>query len=160
MALTRMSPVLLIFLRHAGCPFCREALGDISRARRTIEAFGARIVLVHLGDSAGMERLVAKYRLAALSRIPDPERKLYAAFGLARGKPWRMFGPWVWLRGIQAALLEGHGIGIPSADTAQMPGLFLIDGSRIIRRFRHRSIADRPDYASLGIPRIRLAGAP
>jgi hypothetical protein len=30
-----------------------------------------------------------------------------------------------------------------------MPGLFLIDESGIVRRFRHQTAADRPDYAGI-----------
>ena len=160
MALVRASPVLLVFLRHAGCTFCREALGDLSRARPPIEAAGARIVLVHMGDAEGIERLVEKYQLSGEERICDPQQTLYAAFGLRRGKAWQLFGPRVWLRGLRAGLLRGHGIGRPAADSAQMPGLFLLDGSGIVRRFRHRSASDRPDYAALCTPPITRAEAP
>src|SRR5271165_1538941 len=134
-SLSEASPVLLVFLRHAGCTFCREALGDIARARQAVEASGTRIVLVHMGDSADIDALVEKYELAGIDRICDNEQKLYAAFGLKRGRPWQLLGPRVWLRGIQAAILGRHGIGRPSADSAQMPGLFLIGGSGIIRRY-------------------------
>nr|WP_256200529.1 hypothetical protein [Verrucomicrobium spinosum] len=37
-ALSQQSPVLVVFLRHAGCTFCREALADIARVRPAIEA--------------------------------------------------------------------------------------------------------------------------
>ena len=47
-------PVLLVFLRHFGCTFCREALSDISKKRSEIEEQGSRIVFVHMtsGDIA------------------------------------------------------------------------------------------------------------
>ncbi|MGB8536307.1 MAG: hypothetical protein WCD57_07830, partial [Acidobacteriaceae bacterium] len=34
------SPILLIFLRHFGCSFCRQTLDDISRIREQIEGRG------------------------------------------------------------------------------------------------------------------------
>ena len=43
------SPLLLIFLRHFGCSFCRQTLDDVSRIRAQIEARGIRPVFVHLG---------------------------------------------------------------------------------------------------------------
>jgi peroxiredoxin len=147
--LIQSSPVLLVFLRHAGCTFCREALGDISRARSTIEAVGARIILVHMGDSEAMDNLVRKYGLLGVDRICDSQQRLYGAFGLKRGKLRQLFGPKVFLRGFQAAIVGRHGIGRLSADSFQMPGLFLIGQAGILRRFRHRSAADRPDYAAL-----------
>jgi hypothetical protein len=39
-----------------------------------------------------------------------------------------------------------HGIGAIREDGHQMPGLFLVRGAAIVRAFRYRSIADRPDY--------------
>lgn len=150
--LVELSPVLLVFLRHAGCTFCREALGDIARTREEIEATGTRIVLVHLGDRALMETNVVKYGLADLERVCDAEQALYDAFGLRRGSFRQLFGFKTWWRGVWAGLIRGHGIGRPVADAAQMPGVFYIDQGLVVRHFRHRSAADRPDYPSLCEP--------
>jgi peroxiredoxin len=148
-ALSESSPVLLLFLRHAGCTFCREALGDLARARRAIEEAGARIILVHMRDSRAIEDLVAKYGLFGVDCICDSEQQLYRAFGLKRAKLRQLIGLRVFLRVVQAAVLGRHGIGRISADSFQMPGLFLIARGRILRRFRHRTAADRPDYAAI-----------
>jgi peroxiredoxin len=147
--LSGASPVLLMFLRHAGCTFCREALGDIARARTAIEATGTRIVLVHMGDSQALENLLDKYGLTGVDRICDRGQDLYRAFGLKRGRLQQLFGLKVFWRALCEGVLAGHGIGRVSADSWQMPGLFVLDGSRIVRRFRHRSAADRPDYAGI-----------
>jgi hypothetical protein len=142
------SSALLVFLRHAGCTFCREALADIAREREQIEKRQVRIVLVHMGDSAALDPLLDKHGLADLDRICDPDQELYQAFGLSRGTLRQLFGPKVWWRGFQAGILEGHGLGKPAADAAQMPGMFLLEKGVIASRFRHRSAADRPDYAA------------
>ncbi|MCX6930975.1 MAG: redoxin domain-containing protein, partial [Verrucomicrobia bacterium] len=68
-ALSEASPVLLVFLRHAGCTFCREAIGDVARERGVIEAAGVRIVLVHMRDSDAIEKLIGKYDLDGVDRI-------------------------------------------------------------------------------------------
>ena len=34
--LSRRKPVLLIFLRHSGCPFCKQAVADVAAAREKI----------------------------------------------------------------------------------------------------------------------------
>jgi|SRR5208283_4418368 len=154
-ALSEASPVLLQFLRHAGCSFCREALGDVARNRGAIETAGVRIVLVHMGDSEAIEKLIERYGLAGLDRICDPDRKLYRAFGLKRGRLWQLFGPKVLWRALPAGVLPRHGIGRITADSFQMPGLFLIDESGILRRFRHRSAADRPDYAGICADQVK-----
>jgi hypothetical protein len=146
-AIAARSPTLLVFLRHAGCTFCRETLADIARLRKTIEGNGLRIVIVHMGDTLEVEQLLAKNDLLSVDRICDPQQELYQAFGLKQGSLSQLFGPKVWWRGIAAGLFSGHGVGKPEADSSQMPGVFLLENGMITRRFRHRSAADRPDYA-------------
>lgn len=150
--LCNKSPVLLVFLRHAGCTFCREALADISQSRADLERGGARIVLVYMGDSEALQKLLAKYGLADLGRVCDPGQQLYQAFGLKRGRFAQLFGLKVLGRAFFGGALMRHGIGPTVDDAAQMPGVFLIHNASILRRFRHRSAADRPDYVALCQP--------
>jgi peroxiredoxin len=140
------SPVLLVFLRHPGCAFCREALKDIAGSRRAIEQSGVRIVLVHLGDTAAFQSLLIKYGLAQLDRISDPNQELYRAFGLKRATFRQLFGLKVLWRAFLGGVLIQCGVAFISHGFSQMPALFLIDDSKIVRRFRHRTVADRPDY--------------
>ncbi len=147
-SLVEKSSVLLVFLRHAGCTFCRESLSDIARHRAEIERTGTRIVLVHMGDRKEMRRLIDRYGLATVDRICDLDRRLYAAFGLKSGNLWQVFGPKAWWRVLVAGFLRGHGVWFPSASMRQMPGVFFLSQGEISRSFRHRSIADRPSYSS------------
>jgi hypothetical protein len=140
------SPVLLVFLRHAGCSFCREAIGDLARARRDIEQSGTRIVLVHMGCMGSFDTILKKHGLFDAERICDPNQRLYQAFGVRRGSLLQVVGPKVWWRGMLGGVLARHGVGWPWSDPFQMPAIFLIHQSVIVRRFRHHSAADRPDY--------------
>ncbi len=146
--LAEASPVLVVFLRHAGCTFCREALSDLRARRAEIERH-ARIAIVHMGDDASAASFFAKYGLDDVARISDPERTLYRAFDLGRGSLWQLFGPRVWVRGFRAGVLAGHGVGRLEGDGFQMPGTFLVHRGRIIRSHRHKDAADRPDYAEI-----------
>lgn len=147
--LSRLSPVLLVFLRHAGCPFCREALADLAAHRRDIERQGARLVLVHMGSEEQGQRFFDRFGLGELERISDPDRALYRAFGLPRGSFADVIGPKVWWRGFQAGILGRHGVGRMVGDGFQMPGAFLLFHGEIVRSYRHQSAGDRPDYLSL-----------
>ena len=149
MSLSASVPVLLVFLRHAGCTFCRETLSDLARNRTEIEAGGTRIVVVHMGDSVGIDELLLRFGLSGLDRILDTEQELYRTFGLKRGTLRQLFGLKVFHRAILGGALMKHGIGRLAADGSQMPGLFLLYQGSIVRRFRHRSAADRPDYLAL-----------
>ncbi len=142
--LSAASPVLVVFLRHAGCIFCRETLRDLARSRAAIERQNVRIILVHMGDTRAIERALARYELSHLDRICDPTQELYRAFGLKRGGFLQLFGWKVIWRSLVVGLL--HGIAAKTADPSQMPGVFLIHRSDIVRRFRHRTAADRPSY--------------
>lgn len=144
------APVLLVFLRHLGCTFCREALADIAAQRRSIEAAGTRIVLVHMGPLPAAADLFSRYGLADINHACDPDRRLYAAAELARGRLGQLFGIRCFLRGI-AATLRGHFVGRLAGDGFQMPGVLLVHRGRIVRAFRHATAADRPDYCALSV---------
>jgi peroxiredoxin len=159
--LSRLAPALLVFLRHTGCTFCREALSDLAARRVELDATGTRLVLVHMSSDADDGRFFSKYGLQDVERICDPERALYRAFGLPRGRFGDLFGPRVWIRGFQAGILGRHGVGALAGDGFQMPGVFLLFHGEIVRSYRHQSASDRPDYLSLvtgrnyGAPELR-----
>jgi hypothetical protein len=63
-----------------------------------------------------------------------------------------LFGPGVLIRGFIAGVLNRHGVGSLAGDGFQMPGVFLISAGRVVREYRHRNAASRPDYAALACP--------
>lgn len=142
-------PMLIVFLRHAGCTFCREAAFELTAAREEIERVGTQIVLVHMTSPERGREFFTQYGLADLPQVSDPERKLYQAFDLHRGSVGQLLGPRVWWRGFKAGILQGHGVGKWEGDVTQMPGTFLVYRGKIVKAFRHKSAADRPDYAEM-----------
>ena len=156
--LSRRAPVLLVFLRHSGCTFCREALSDLRRDRAQIEARGATIAVVHMLPDARAKAFVADYDLGDIPRFSDPDKRLYNAFGLRRGTFGQLLGLKSWARGIKAGLVDGHGVGMIGGDPLQMPGAFLLHDGAIVAAFRHESAADRPDYTALASCEIIPAG--
>lgn len=144
-------PLMLVFLRHSGCPFCREAVSDIAKARPTLTARGIKPVIVLQGDETDARRLLEPAGLSDLPWVLDANRELYRAFGLKRAGLWQLAGPYVWVRTLQA-LVAGHRIGRAVGDAFQMPGVFVLDRGRVVASYRHRSQASRPDYCSLGGP--------
>lgn len=154
LTLSRRSPVLLVFLRHSGCTFCREALADLGRQRAEIERRGTRIALVHMSPAGEFEQLLAGYGLTGVAHISDPRKRVYQAFGLGRGNLLQLFGPNLWMRGFQA-MADGHGVGKLQGDGFQMPGLFVLEDGKITQRYIHRDAGDRPDYCSF-TPQPRL----
>ncbi|MEP7382708.1 MAG: SelL-related redox protein [Gemmatimonadota bacterium] len=146
--LTEEVPRLLVFLRHGGCIFCREALHDLHKLRGAIEATGVRLVIVHMGMPDEGSELAAKYDLVGVDLIADPLRELYASFHLEPGTFVQLFGPRVFVRGV-VATLKGHVQGWFVSDALQMPGAFVVSQGAIVRAYRHSSAGDRPDYVAL-----------
>jgi peroxiredoxin len=147
--LSRHQPLLVVFLRHAGCTFCREAMADLARQRPAIERQGVKLAIVHMSSPLNATQTLARYGLDDVHRFSDPECRLYEAFGLSRGRFSQLFGPSVWMRGTVAGVLEGHGIGMLEGDGFRMPGVFLLRDGRIVAEFRGSTAADRPDYIGL-----------
>jgi len=145
------SPLLLVFLRHFGCSFCRQTLEDVSKIRGTIEARGIRPVFVHLGSPERAKPYFDYYHLSDIERISNPDASLYAqpVFSLTRKNVLsQLLIPRVWKGWLQGAL-RNHGIGMIKEDADQMPGIFYLRDRAIVRAFRYRTIADEPDYLRL-----------
>lgn len=156
-ALSQESPVLIVFLRHLGCTFCREAVADIASKREQIESDGTRICFVYMPDrdkdghekTEVADRFFTKYSVGDLPRIADADQHLYKAFELRRGSLRELFGLKVWWRGFLATVFGLHMVGKLVGDGFQMPGVFLLEDGTIKRAFRHKTAADRPDYCEL-----------
>ncbi len=142
-------PTLIVFLRHFGCTFCREALNDISEVRKNIEIKGTRIVLVHMMPEEVAEKELIKYGLGEVPHISDPESLLYKKFKLQRGSLSQLFGIKVLVRGIISGIIKGNGQGKEMGDIYQMPGVFLLRKGKVVNTFVHKSAADRPNYEDL-----------
>jgi hypothetical protein len=145
------SPVLLIFLRHFACAFCAQALDRVSQVRKQIEAKGVRPVFVHLGSPERAKPYFDYYHLSDVERISNPQATLYQLpfFALSRTNPYlHFFNLTVWKGWLKGAMFK-YGIGMIKEDADQMPGVFFLKERKIVRAFRHRTIADEPDYLKL-----------
>lgn len=142
-------PQFLVFLRHFGCTFCREALDDLSSINEQLRGTGARLVLIHMSSEYEARDMFSAYGLKGVTGISDPDRVLYRAFALRRGSPTQLLGWSVWKRGWEAGVKQGHGIGWLRGDAAQMPGAFVVSNGRVVAQFIHETAADRPDYVDV-----------
>ena len=149
--LSRQSPLLVLFLRHSGCTFCREALADLRERKEKLKQHGVRPVLVYQSDAKHMVDDLKHYNLADCDHVSDPACDLYRAYGLRRGSIGQLFGPDVWSRGFKAAILSRHGVGKLDGDGFQMPGAFLVEDNRIIEAYRHQAASDRPDVCDIAL---------
>jgi peroxiredoxin len=151
LALAEASPVLLVFLRHFGCSFCRQAISDVAELREQFDKRGVRPVFVHLGTPERAKPFFDYYGIGDVERVSDPEAKVYQmpVFAISRIHPaLTLLQPSVWVGWLKGAMFK-HGIGAIKEDGYQMQGIFFLKGPKIVREFRYKTIADEPNYLKL-----------
>ena len=142
-------PVLLVFLRHFGCVFCRQALQDLSEYHSAIKAIPIHLVFVHMAKPEVAEEFFEDYNLKGVDHISDIQCNIYGQFGLTKGSFSQLFGLQTWIKGFEA---KKEGIDISTkriGDSLQMPGIFIIKDGNIKDRYIHKVASDRPDYQAL-----------
>jgi peroxiredoxin len=149
--LARRRPIMLFFMRHDGCPFCRESLARIAKLRDQIESRGTGLVLVHMSSGDHAHHLLARFGLEDVPAISDPRRSLYRAFGLRRGSLRQVAGPALWPQGVRLVLRRGQSLSRKGGDLFQLSGLFLVFQGQVVRSFFHRNAGEMPDFLSFAV---------
>ncbi|MCO5248687.1 MAG: redoxin domain-containing protein, partial [Chitinophagales bacterium] len=110
--MSQTQPVMLVFLRHFGCTFCRSMIQKLKENRSFIESKGIKIVLIHQINAIDAQAFLKRYEMDDLDLIGDPELILYKGFNLEKGKFFKIFG----LKGLKEMFLKGkilkYGIGM------------------------------------------------
>jgi peroxiredoxin len=157
--LAERQPMMLYFMRHTGCPFCRESLARLRKLRRQIEESGTRLVLVHMSSESHARKFLSRFGLADVPAISDPRRALYRAFALRRGTLWQVAGPQLWARGFPLLLRHGQRLSRKGGNPFQLSGLFLVFHGHVIRAFLHQSAGDMPDFLAFASGGLAQDGA-
>lgn len=129
-SLWRDRPLVLIFIRHTGCPFCREHVAELRDRAAEFEAAGASVVIVTMSSVAQAQLFRSELKLP-FRVLSDVEQAAYRAFEVPRGGLFSVAGPSVWARGFFA--MWKHGGGRMIGDPFQLPGSFVIDRAGVIR---------------------------
>jgi hypothetical protein len=138
--------LVLVFLRHFGCTFTRQILMGLEETHQRARSRNAELVLVHMLKTGDEIRYLADH--SDVTRIADPNCKLYRAFGLGKGGLLELASPKVlWLALV--SLFKGCGVGHLAGDGRQMPGAFLFHRGKIIASQRAKSASDLPDLPAL-----------
>jgi peroxiredoxin len=136
-------PVVLAFVRHLGCIFCRQQIARLMRRQPEIEGRGGMLVVVGPADPehiAGLRRDTG-YQGALLV---DPAGRAFRTAGLIHGRastyhPFAMLrGAWAFARGFRQ--VGRHG------DVLQQGGTFVLGpGDRVRFEWRDRYAGDHAD---------------
>jgi hypothetical protein len=126
-----------------------QAVSEISRRQAEIAATGAQLAFVHMGTAEQAQKFFSKFGLQEEYRFSDPAQSLYREFSLRRGTIGQLFGWKVWKRELRDRVMLTNGLGKIIGDSFQLPGVFLIHHSAVIKSFRHESVADRVDWVEM-----------
>jgi len=141
-SLHEVEPLLLVFLRHLGCPFCREQVSSL-----TIHPHW-NVVFVTMGTPPQAAEFREKMQ-SPHKFIADNARLLYKAFGLGKGEGKQVMSPRIFAKGF-GATLRGHWVGKAIGDPWQMPGIFKIDPDGMVAwEYRSLDSADYPEVEQL-----------
>ncbi|MBL7817521.1 MAG: redoxin domain-containing protein [Saprospiraceae bacterium] len=149
LSLSIQKPIMLIFLRHFGCQFCRQAMDELSKKRIDLASKGTELIFVHMAENEVAEPYFKKFNLEGVQHISDPDCRYYASFGLMKGSFTQLFGLQTWIRGFTATQKYGNEMGKHLGDNFQMPGAFMIHNGEIRDQHIHKFASDRPDYDKL-----------
>ena len=145
--LSHSKKLVLVFLRHCGCTFTRETLKEIEDQKQNLST-DSQLVLIHMGSSELSKQWSDFYQLSGVTWLEDPDRKLYQAAGLKRGRFSELFNFNLVLKGIKA-FSKGHGVGPQDNDGFQMPGIFLLQDGKLTTLHHYKDVADTPDFRAI-----------
>ena len=137
---------LLVFLRHFGCIFCRETIGDLREATAKIDDFPD--VLFFFQGTPTEGRALLRRDWPGARAVADPDLEFYERFGVRRASYLEALGPAVIAAG-RRARKKGYKGGSRSGDIWRMPGIFAVAGERVIWSHRPRHAADHPDFSEI-----------
>jgi len=155
--LWRARPLVLVFLRYFGCPFCQTQVVQLRAEHDRITAAGADVGLVGHGDPRAAAAFATTKRLP-FPLLLDRDRGTYRAYGLVMGRATQVLNPRValpWIKAEFSAETRQH--GLKGGSFLQMPGTFVIDTGGIVRArggtirmaHRNRNFADAPSIERL-----------
>jgi peroxiredoxin len=139
--------VHLQFRRYAGCPACNVHLRSIARRHDELLAAGISEVVVFHSERETMQGFQGELPFAA---IADPEKKLYAEFGVGKMSPLSAFDPRSW-RAVYRALTRSPNLRGAMGRGEQHMGLpadFLIGADGALLAAKHGAYVD--DHWSVG----------
>jgi peroxiredoxin len=133
--------VHLQFRRYAGCPACNVHLRSIARRHDEILAAGIGEVVVFHSARETMLEFQGKLPFAA---IADPDKKLYAEFGVGQMTPLSALDPRSW-RAVYRALTRSPSLrGAMGRGEGHMglPADFLIGADGVILAVKYGAYVD------------------
>jgi peroxiredoxin len=134
--------VVLLFVRHFGCIFCRQQIAELRPLADPIRALGAELVVIGLG-TVDEARAFRSEQALDIRIFTDPTREAYCAMEMRRGGR-SVLSPGVFVRALKA-WRQGFRQTRPAGDPLQQGGVVIIDRTGVERYvFISREAGEHP----------------
>lgn len=145
--LWKKQTLVLAFTRHFGCPQCKEMLRELTSLHAHITRKNMAVAVITQGSPEHTREYCGQHA-PGIACYADPERAVYAAFGLGRGSLTQtLLSPKVWNSNRKLEQEQQWKTELPpeGQDAMLMSGTFIIgtDG-RIRLPYYYENIADHP----------------
>lgn len=139
--------VILHFLRHLGCIFCKHSVANLRELNEANPGFPP-IVFVHQSPLEQGESFFDEYYPSA-AHISDPELKLYELFEINRLSGLQWLNPGMFMKGT-LAFLKGHRQTKAQGQEDILSGTFLFNKGHLVWQHRATYAGDEPDWSRFG----------
>lgn len=147
-ALYPHGPVLLVFLRHFGCIFCRELLAELQARHAELIGAGLVVAAIGLGEPRHARQIGGRHA-PDLTVLAAPVADPYLAFGIGRASMGKVLSPRTFAAGARAAL-RGKMQGAPTGDQQMVGGAFVIDRDGVVRYAHYDAFpGDKPKLSRI-----------
>ena len=138
------SNIVINFMRHFGCIFCREWLYKFERCVPALRADNILPLVLGIGDAEHALPVATQLAPSAVCLV-SPETTAHKAFGITRGSLMQLAGPAV-ISSVVRAARSGQMQGQTTGDYTMLGGVFAVDMSGIVRYAFYGSHAgDHPE---------------
>jgi peroxiredoxin len=144
--ISEQQPVLMIFLRHFGCSFCRELMQELSENRMQLWQKNYKAIIVHMSSDKEALDFLKQYNLEDFSQISDPTCALYESFGIKRATYGEAFHFKSWWK---AFLLMSKGVfvGELSGDGFRKAATAVIYKGELLKFSQRQYVFQQPELA-------------
>ncbi|KAM7192805.1 hypothetical protein V8F33_008122 [Rhypophila sp. PSN 637] len=119
----RAKPVIVVFLRHCGCPFAEKTFRLLTKfSSRNHDQIHCIAVTQASSQEAAEKWVIANGGEWDVEVLTDPSRELYGRWGLGLASAWQVFGPMQVAEAYKLGVNEGiWGTSMSSLDSASEP---------------------------------------
>ncbi|MDN4165133.1 redoxin domain-containing protein [Cytophagales bacterium LB-30] len=141
--------VFIGFFRHAGCPFCNLRVHALTKEHERLKAKGLEMIFFFESKENVLLRSTFHQEVSPIPLISDPEKKMYAAYGL---EPSARIATVSHLSSFVQTAFKARKAGVPMHMMADgesintIPAEFLIDKGLVVKKVHYaKGLNDRLD---------------